>query len=157
MFLRMMVLVFMTENLGIFEGLVRVETRLWNQLDRVLVDRHELSLAWLFALRVVEAAPGSRVQDLAEELDISPGGASKLADRLVTTGLLSRSTDDSDRRVSRLRLTPRGLRVARKASQTSEQWISQRFGEALPPQGAEQLGALLGALQVPRETKEGVA
>ena len=147
----------MTENMRIFESLVRVETRLWNQLDRVLVDEHGLSLAWLFALRVVQAAPGSRVQDLAEDLDISPGGASKLVDRLVIAGLVSRATDDSDRRVSRLRLTPRGRRVARKASQASEQWVSKRFGEALHPPGAEQLGELLGALLVPHEAKEGVA
>ena len=153
----MMVLAFMTENLVIFEDLVRVETRLWNQLDHVLVDKHELPLAWLFALRVVQAGPGSRVQDLAEALDISPGGASKLADRLVTAGLVARSPDGSDRRVSRLRLTPRGLRVARKGSQTSEQWISQRFAEAKHPTGAEQLGTFLGALQVPRRSKEGVA
>jgi len=149
--------VYMTENLLIFEGLVRVETRLWNRLDRALNDKHGLSLAWLVALRVVQAAPGSRVQDLAETIDISPGGASKLVDRLVAAGLVDRATDDSDRRASRLRLTPRGRRVVRRGSATSEQWLQENLAGALSPRGAENLASLLGALSAHREAGEGVA
>jgi len=153
----MMVAPRMTENLRIFEGLVRVETRLWNELDRALIDEHGLSLAWLVALRVVHAGPGSRVQDLADDLDISPGGASKLVDRLVTAGLVDRATDDSDRRVSRLRLTSQGRRVVGDGSATSEVWLSERFGATLGPRGAEDLDSLLVALSVPGEAKGGLA
>jgi DNA-binding MarR family transcriptional regulator len=157
MFPRMMVVALMTDNLEVFEDLVRVETRLWNQLDRALLDTLGLSLAWFFALRVLAAHPSSRVQDLAEDIDISPGGASKLADRLVVAGLADRSTDDSDRRVSRLSLTSRGRRVVRQGSATSEQWLKQRFAQELGPHGVEELAILIGRLSAHPGAKGGVA
>lgn len=135
----------MRENLPLFEALVRVETRLWNQLDRSLSDRHGLSLASLLTLRVLQAAPGSRVQDLADEIDISPGGASKLVDRLVSAELVERTADDADRRVSRLRLTKGGRRAVKEGSTMSEEWLSERFGQAIGSQGAEELAVLLGS------------
>jgi DNA-binding MarR family transcriptional regulator len=153
----MMVVGRMTDNLRVFETLVRVETRLWNQLDRALVDRHGIALAWLFALRVVHVSPDSRVQDLAEELDISPGGASKLADRLVTAGLVQRAADDSDRRVSRLRLTARGRRLLRACSETSDVWLAHRLGDALGPDGVGKLESLLVPLSHAGAGKESVA
>jgi len=136
----------MTENLQIFEDLVRVETRLWNQLDRAVTTKHGLSMAWLVALRVLAAAPGSRVQDLAETIDISPGGASKLVDRLVAAGLVARAADQSDRRASRLRLTTRGRRVVRDGSATGERWLAERFGAAMNLRDAEELRSLLRSL-----------
>ncbi|HET7278112.1 MAG TPA: MarR family transcriptional regulator [Dermatophilaceae bacterium] len=148
-----MVLLTMTENLRMFEALVRVETRLWNQLDGTLSDRYGLSLAWLVALRVLQAEPGSRVQDLAEEIDISPGGASKVVDRLVSAGLVERAADDADRRVSRLSLTPRGRRVVQQGSKLSEEWLSERFGQALGPHGTEDLASLLGSLAVRNDAR----
>jgi DNA-binding MarR family transcriptional regulator len=141
----------------VFETLVRVETRLWNQLDRALIDKHGIALAWLIALRVVHASPGSRVQDLAEDLDISPGGASKLADRLVTAGLVQRAADDSDRRVSRLRLTARGRRLLRACSETSDVWLAHRLGDALGPDGVGKLESLLVPLSHAGAGKESVA
>lgn len=147
----------MVENLPIFETLVRAETRLWNQLDAQLRDRHGLSLASLVALRVLQAAPGSRVQDLAEEIDISPGGASKVVDRLVAAGLVQRAADDADRRVSRLRLTPRGRRAVRQGSTMSEEWLSERFTQALGLRGTDDLASLLGSLAGPSRPRGGVA
>jgi DNA-binding MarR family transcriptional regulator len=147
----------MTDNLRVFEMLVQVETRLWNKLDRALIDKHGIPLAWLVALRVVQASPDSRVQDLAEDLDISPGGASKLADRLVTAGLMQRAADDSDRRVSRLRLTARGRRLVRACSETGEVWLAHRLGDALGPRKVGELQSLLTPLSQAGAAKEGVA
>lgn len=145
------------ESLRIFEALVRIETRLWNQLDRTLTAEHGVSLGSLVALRVMQSAPGDRVQHLAESIDISPGGASKLVDRLVVAGLVDRSGDDSDRRASRLRLTARGRRVAKDASRTSEEWLRERFAGALGPRGTQELESLLGSLSAHHEGQEGVA
>jgi DNA-binding MarR family transcriptional regulator len=157
-----MVLLGMTDNLATFESLVRVETRMWNDLDRELVERHGLSLGRLLALRVLQAAPGSRVHDLARTIDISPGGASKLVDRLVIAGMVDRVTDDSDRRASRLRLTGRGLTVVQEGSATSEQWLQERFAAALGAHGAGPLQPLLAQLlshveDRHRDRKDGVA
>ena len=137
----------MTGRLQLFEDVVRLETRMWNQLDQVLKDEHDLSMAWLLALRVLEAAPGGRVLDLAQDLGISPGGASKLVDRLVGAGLVTRAPDEEDRRASRLHLTPAGGRATRAASATSETWLQRRFDAALGARRTGELAGLVGALR----------
>ena len=136
----------MTNPLEVFEDLVRVETRLWNRLDLVLKQEHEVGLGWVLPLRMLATAPGSRVVDLAQDIGISPGGASKLVDRLVAAGLVARDADEADRRSSRLHLTRLGRRTAKTCSRTSERWMAQRFGDALGESGTAELGVLVGAL-----------
>ncbi|WP_211229478.1 MarR family winged helix-turn-helix transcriptional regulator [Nakamurella lactea] len=147
----------MTENLRLFETLVRIETRLWNQLDRALIAEHGFTLGQVVALRLLKAAPGSRVQDLAEALDISPGGASKLADRLVGAGLVDRVVDDTDRRASRLRLNEQGSRVVEAGSATGERWLRDRFGVSLGRHGVGELQSLLTALSEQQRTEDVLA
>ncbi len=138
----------MTENLQLVEHLVRVQTRLWNQLDRVLLADQQVSMAWLVALRVLQTTPGSRVQDLAADIDISPGGASKLVDRLVAAGLVDREIDADDRRVSRLRLTVQGRRAVRDGSRRAETWLTDRIGPVLAGSDGDVLATLLDVLDV---------
>jgi DNA-binding MarR family transcriptional regulator len=147
----------MTDHLLLFEDLVRLETSLWNQLDVALKDAEGLTLAWLLPLRVLDAAPGSRVLDLAQVLGISPGGASKLVDRLVGAGLVSRAPDQDDRRASRLHLTPEGRRAASAGSATSEQWLERWFGERLGVPATTRLAGLAGTIRTQSPGRAGVA
>jgi len=117
----------MTSWLTLFEQLVRAQTRLWNQLDRELAAEN-VPLGWFAALRVVAQTPGCRVHDVARVLDISPGGASKLVDRLVAAKLVDRSVDSNDRRASLLVLTKEGRSRLRRGEALAEVWL----GEALP-------------------------
>jgi DNA-binding MarR family transcriptional regulator len=144
----------MSENLQIFEQLVKVETRLWNRLDRALSEQCDVTLGQLVALRMLDAAPGSRVQDLAADIDISPGGASKLADRLVAAGLVERAADDQDRRASRLHLTKKGRAVVRDGSRSGEAWLAERFGDA---GDTKRLGAVLDDLRHRLDAEAGAA
>lgn len=121
----------MSELLQIVEQLVRVETRVWNRLDAALSQGGGVSLAQLVALRVLESRPGGRVQDLAEDIDISPGGASKLVDRLVAAGLVERSVDPADRRASLLAVTVAGREAVRDGSAMCEAWLRDRLADDL--------------------------
>lgn len=56
-----------------------------------------------------------RVSDLARELDISRQATHKLLDSLEEDGLIERRTDERDHRAHLVRLTDRGLEVARHA------------------------------------------
>lgn len=114
------------------EQLVRVETRLWNLLDQGLREHGRVSMAELVALRVLQRAPGRRVQDLAAEIDISPGGASKLVERLVAAGLVERTADAADRRAAVLHLTDDGYAAVRGAARLSESRLADRFSAELP-------------------------
>jgi len=63
-------------------------------------------------LRVVERAVGAPgVGDVAEALAVDPSTASRVVERCVGEGLLSRSADSRDRRRSVLALTPSGARL----------------------------------------------
>lgn len=136
----------MDDLLPVVEQLVAVETRLWNRLDRVLGEQGCVPLPQLVALRVLHRRPGSRVRDLAAELDISPGGASKLVDRLVAAGTVERTADAEDRRAAVLRLTDKGHEAVRLASEVSEAWLVERFAGELSElcPALTRMGARLG-------------
>lgn len=53
--------------------------------------------------------------DLYSALGCTPGGLTKMVDRLVKRGLVQRLTDREDARRARIRLTPRGAAVGRRA------------------------------------------
>lgn len=95
-----------------FDALIRYETNLWNHVDNRLKAAGAPSLAVLSSLRVVRRyAPSARVQELRQELRITVGAASKLADRLEKEGLAQRQPHPSDRRSSLIALSPAGERA----------------------------------------------
>jgi len=103
--------------------LVRLEIALWDRVDGRLRSEHDLPLAYFEALWfLAQSTTGLRVGELAAAMRITPGGTSKLADRIVRAGLIRREADPLDRRVSRLRLTPKGTRrlAAAKVSYEAE-------------------------------------
>jgi len=106
-----------------FDALVRYETELWNRLERTLIDAGAVSLAKLEALRVVARHPGScRVNEIAHDLAITVGAASKLVDRLVRDGLVTRQPHPHDRRSALIVATSIGA-----AALTEARTIATRF------------------------------
>jgi DNA-binding MarR family transcriptional regulator len=79
---------------------------------------------------------------------VSPGGASKLVDRLVAAGLVDRGIDADDRRVSRLRLTPQGRRAVRDGSRRAQTGLAGRFGHSFAGTEDDRSAALLDVLDV---------
>lgn len=63
-------------------------------------------------LRLVGRRPDISVREAAAELSLVPNTASTLVSKLVADGLLTRTTDDADRRVVRLQLTPPAQAIA---------------------------------------------
>lgn len=84
-----------------------------------------------FVLRAV-AAEAPTVSRLAEMLGVAKQGASRLADDMVAVGYLERTGDPTDRRRTRLRLSPAGERIRARAlaeSHTIENELRERFGD----------------------------
>jgi len=99
-------------HVDFFDALVRYETELWNFLDERLQADLGLTLARLDALRVINRRDGAcRVQDIADDLCITVGAASKLVDRLETDGLARRAANPGDRRSSLISFTDRGRSI----------------------------------------------
>lgn len=96
-------------ELELLDAVVGYEIALWNHLDSQLTQAGDVSLAVFSALRVVERHGGSaRIRELQDDLRITVGSASKLADRLERDGLVVRRQNPGDRRSSLLELTAVG-------------------------------------------------
>jgi MarR family transcriptional regulator, organic hydroperoxide resistance regulator len=71
--------------------------------------------AQLWALAVIQRAPGIGVTDLARELDIHQSTASNLTKAMIERGLISAGRESMDRRTVALRLLPAGEDVLKSA------------------------------------------
>ena len=77
----------MTDASAFFDTLVRLEIELWNEIDARLQDADGVTLARFQALRAVAEHDGrARVHEVAQDLGITVGAASKLVDRLEQDG-----------------------------------------------------------------------
>ena len=94
----------------------RIHSRL-RRLDGWLRAEHRLNLTEMHVLSVIPTVPPARrtrddaAARLAKDVELSPSGLTRLVDRLVTRGLVSRVEDTWDRRVTHLVLTERGRAV----------------------------------------------
>jgi DNA-binding MarR family transcriptional regulator len=106
--------------MDLFDAVVRYETALWNHLEDSLREAGAVSLPQLESLRVVHRHAGrARVHEISRELLITPGAASKLADRLERAGLVERRPNPDDRRSALLVLTAAGRRKRTEAERVT--------------------------------------
>jgi DNA-binding MarR family transcriptional regulator len=77
---------------------------------------HDVTPSQVRAIRVLDAhgaEPGGvRSKELAEHLRIAPRSATEVVDALEAKGLVSRSTDPTDRRATLVALTDRGRELS---------------------------------------------
>jgi DNA-binding MarR family transcriptional regulator len=139
-----------------FARLVRVQTRLWNDVDARLRAEHGVALALVTPLELVAREPDRRVQDVADTLHITVGGASKVVDRLVAAGLVTRAAHPTDRRSSVLAPTDEGLALLGRVAATVEAVLADRLVAPLSRAGLHELDRLLTTVQdaVPDDPEE---
>ena len=96
-------------------------------------------------LGALRRAGGSRQltpEDLYTALHCTPGGLTKMVERLEKQGLVQRSNDPGDRRRSRIRLTPQGAAVERKAFTEYNASADRLLGRLSPDELAQVDAAL---------------
>jgi len=84
--------------------------------------------------------------DLANELQLSPSGITRLLDRLEDQGLVGKGECKSDARVSYAILTDAGLAKLRAAAPGHIEDIERRLGSVLSEEEMKTLSELLGRL-----------
>lgn len=94
-------------------SLTRTHAAISQRLQDALAQGDFPPLPWYEVLAAVAEAPEQRMRmgDLAETLVITRGGLTKLVDRLVKAGLLERTFNETDRRVSYATLLPAGINL----------------------------------------------
>jgi len=111
----------------LFEQLVRFQIELWNGVDARLRTELGSTLSGLESMRVIDARGVCRVNDIAEDLVITIGGASKIVDRLEAAGLCARRSNPDDRRSSLIELTDVGRVSLAAANHTLTAELERRF------------------------------
>jgi DNA-binding MarR family transcriptional regulator len=137
--------------------LIRLEIALWDRVNARLQESHELSLAFFEPLHVISGEPeGSmRVGDLARELRITVGGASKLVDRMEKAELIAREPDPDDRRASRVALTAAGKRKLNAAVKSYEAEVAAILRGVLSPDEQRQMSRYASRLLTAIDEAEG--
>ena len=97
-------------------------------------------------LRLVDRAPGIRVQDAAVELGVASNSVSTLVKQLNRAGLVERATDPLDGRAVCLRLTPLAREWVTQVGNAREQAIQRALLE-LGDEERETLEAALPAIK----------
>lgn len=89
------------ETLGLF---LESHNRLVSQLNRELEEHANLSLQWLEMLLRLARTDGDclKATELASEIALSSGGATRLVDRMESQGLVERRRNTTDRRGPRV-------------------------------------------------------
>lgn len=149
----------MTDLRSVFNDLIRFEFELWNTADARLKRDFDLPLTHFEPMSVIGRLPGCRVYDIAAELLITTGGASKLVDRIEASGYCRRLPNPADRRSSLLELTPRGEQLLAEARVAFDEELQLRLGSVVPERTLRQFAATLSRLRAasPRAAIEATA
>jgi DNA-binding MarR family transcriptional regulator len=124
----------------------RTSTQLAAAVDLRLRRETGLPLALFDVMSVIASRDNCRVYDLAIELGISSGGASKLVDRLEARGDCQRHRNPGDRRSSLLKLSPAGAALLATARHIVDAELDDILGSRLSRMEIAQLTAMLRKL-----------
>ena len=138
---------------GLFDDLVRSETRLYNALNDLLCERHGIVTSQLELLRFVRDHPGARVADVAGTFAIGVGATSKGLDRAERAGWVRRVPNPADRRSSLLELTPAGAELVGGAEATFAEGLDALLGGVAPAEELASAAAFLGRLRASLEAR----
>src|SRR4051794_18270283 len=105
----------------VFSNLVRFETEIWHAIDVRLTAEFGLPMSRFEPMQVIARTPACRVYDIARSLALTPGGTSKIVDRLEASGMCGRSTNPDDRRSAIIALTPEGQSLLDTANAVFEE------------------------------------
>ena len=134
------------EELRAWRAFLDAQASILRRLEAELVSEERLTLAEydvLFQLGVA-ADRRLRMTELSERVRLSRSGLTRLVDRLVEAGLVTRGHCDSDRRGTFAILTPAGIDRVRQVSPVHLRGVSKHFAQRLSP---AQLIAIAEALE----------
>ncbi len=125
---------------------MRTHTLLVKRVDEELAAAGVLSSEYHEVLRALREAPERRLRlcDLADEVQRTRSGVTRLADRLEKAGLLHREGCPTDRRGAFAVLTDRGLAEFQRSRTVYAKAVAVHFGNHLGAQEAKTLRKALG-------------
>jgi DNA-binding MarR family transcriptional regulator len=116
-------------RLAPWRAFLLAHARVSRRMDEELRAEHDMTFAEYDALLTIARAPDRRIRmgQLADEVLLSKSGVTRLIDRLVSDGLVERSSCLADARGAEAVLTDLGLARLRGASRTHLRGIHEHF------------------------------
>jgi len=133
----------MADARRLLSELERTSAQLAAAVDRRLQHETGLPLVLFEPMSVIGSRDICRVYELATELGVSSGGASKLVDRLEARGHCRRHPNPVDRRSSLLKLTPDGAALLATAQHIVDAELDEMLGSRLSRTEIARLAATL--------------
>ena len=132
-----------------WRGMLEAHARVTQQLDAQMHAEHGLSLSAYEVLMFLADAPEHRMRmsEIAEAILLSRSGGTRVVDRLVDQGYLTRRADTTDGRGLYAQLTNAGLEMVNAARCTHHQGIRRFFLEHLTTTDQITLGDVWTRLQ----------
>jgi DNA-binding MarR family transcriptional regulator len=139
-----------TRELSAWKGMLATHSRMTSRLDAELERDHGLSLSAYEVLMNLADAPEGRMRmsELAEHLLLSRSGITRLADRLVSRGLIERERCSDDGRGFNAQLTPQGRALVDAARVEHLAAVRRIFLSQLDADQIETLGVIWERLLV---------
>ena len=137
----------MGAGIDFFDDLVRAEITVYNQVDDRIKAAHGVTVGTVNVLSTIERTENARVDDLVRALELRVGTASKIVDRYVEAGWLTRVPNPDDRRSSWLVLTDAGRELLATALPTFESSVTDIVSGVLTNAETVQLHELLAKLR----------
>ena len=115
-------------------GVLQLQARTTELIAKELEARTGLPVSWYELLACLQGGeaddePGCRMNELADELLISRGGATKLVARLEEAGYVRRFTPTHDRRATYAQLTDAGRAAVEAAHPVQLELMHEHFGQ----------------------------
>ena len=124
---------FAERELAAWRGTLQVHAEVTRQLDAQMRAEHGLSVSAYEVLMFLTDAPGRRLRmsEIAERVLLSRSGLTRLVDRLVQLGYVTRCADDADGRGLYAELTDAGMDKAVAARHTHRAGVRKFFLDRL--------------------------
>ncbi|MGW6461658.1 MarR family winged helix-turn-helix transcriptional regulator [Streptomyces sp. NPDC055078] len=133
-------------KVGVWRSLMEVHQSVLGEIERELADRHRLSVSEFDALVNIPLA-GTRLKELKERMVLTQSAVSRLCDRLVDRGLVTRTPLEEDMRGAMIRLTDEGKKLLRGAVRTNAEVVERTFADLLLPGQLTALHEMLGQVK----------
>jgi DNA-binding MarR family transcriptional regulator len=129
-------------ELNAWRGMLEVHARVTQELDAQMQATHGLSVSAYEVLMFLADAPQHRMRmsDIADRVLLSRSGCTRLVDRLVKHGYVTRCLADSDGRGLFAALSPSGLEKVHAARHTHRAGVRRFFLQHLTPTDQIALG-----------------
>ncbi len=114
----------------------------------------KITLPQFFLMSLLRKEGELKMTDIARFLHVTTAAATGVVERLVNGGYLLRVYDPDDRRIIKVKLSPRGLNTVVKVLQERRRMIIDIFSKIPPEDRQQYLAILMKVQQVMREQNQ---